>query len=74
MEATLSILVVVGLLMLKVLLIRAVWRMAGEQGRSRVLPVTVAVVFSALIVFLALYLSGRERKLTPPGQGASEDQ
>lgn len=73
MEAALGILIIVGLLVLKVWLIRAVWRMAGEQGKSRALTVTVAVVFSALIVFLALYLSSRERKLTAE-QEASEGQ
>ncbi|HTW45913.1 MAG TPA: hypothetical protein VMD58_10235 [Acidobacteriaceae bacterium] len=72
MEATLGILLLVGLLVLKILLIRAVWRMAGEQGKSRVLPVTFAIVFSALIVFLALYLSARERRLDIEAQEASD--
>jgi len=74
MEATVGIIVLVGLLVLKVWLIRAVWRMAGEQGKSRALPLTVAIVFSALIVFLALYLRGRERRLDSKTQEASEAQ
>lgn len=63
MEAIIGIAVLLGLLALKVFLMRAVWRMAGEQGKSQWLCLLVSL-FAALIVFLALYLSGRERKLT----------
>lgn len=62
MEAVIGILVVVGLLALKIYLIRVNWRMATEQGKPRVLVLFISIVFSALIVFLALYLNRREQR------------
>jgi hypothetical protein len=59
------IIILVGLVALKIVLMRAVWRMAGEQGKSQWLCL-IASLFAALIVFLALYVNGRERKLAQP--------
>lgn len=61
MDAVIGIVLVVGLLVLKIVLMRAVWKMAGEQGRSQWLCL-IASLFAVLIVFLALWMSGRERK------------
>lgn len=61
MDAVIGIAFVIGLLALKIFLMRAVWKMAGEQGRSQWLCL-IASLFAALIVFLALWMSGRERK------------
>ena len=55
----LSLLVI--FLVLKIVLMRAVWKMAKAQGRSQWLCL-IGSIFAALIVFLALYISGHERK------------
>lgn len=61
MNTLFALAVLFALLALKIYLMRAVWRMAGEQGRSQWLCLCLSLI-AALIVFLALYISGRERK------------
>jgi hypothetical protein len=57
----LGVFVLVTLLVFKVILMRSVWRMAKEQGRSQWLFLT-ASAFAALVVFLGLWSRDRERK------------
>lgn len=61
MDDVLGIFILVTLLVFKVLLMRAVWRMAGEQGRPQWLFL-IASALAALLVFLALWNRDRERK------------
>ncbi|MGA7109565.1 MAG: hypothetical protein WBV28_11950 [Terracidiphilus sp.] len=61
MDDVLGIFILVTLLVFKVNLMRAVWRMAGEQGRSQRLFL-IASAFAALLVFVALWNRERERK------------
>jgi steroid 5-alpha reductase family enzyme len=60
MDEVIGISVLVIFLALKIVLMRAVWKMAKAQGRSQWICL-IASVFAALIVFLALWISGRER-------------
>jgi hypothetical protein len=61
LDDLLGIFILVTLLVFKVILMRAIWRMAGEQGRSQWLFL-IASAFAALLVFLALWNRERERK------------
>ena len=61
MDDILGIFILITLLVFKVILMRAVWRMAGEQGRPQWLFLT-ASAFAALLVYLALWNRERERK------------
>jgi hypothetical protein len=61
LDDVLGIFILVTLLVFKVNLMRAVWRMAGEQGRSQRLFL-IASAFAALLVFVALWNRERERK------------
>lgn len=61
MDDVLGIFILVTLLVFKVILMRAVWRMAGEQGRPQWLFL-IASAFAALLVYLALWNRERERK------------
>jgi hypothetical protein len=60
-DAIIGVLLLVVLLALKIVLMCAVWKMAKAQGRSQWLCLA-ASVFAALIVFLALWMRGRETK------------
>jgi hypothetical protein len=60
-DDVLGVFILVTLLVFKVILMRAVWRMAGEQGRSQWLFL-IASAFAALLVFVALRNRDRERK------------
>jgi hypothetical protein len=60
-DAVIGISLFVVFLALKIVLMRAVWKMAKAQGRSQWLCL-IASLLAALIVFLALWISGRERK------------
>ena len=62
MDDVLGIFILLTLLVFKVILMRAVWRMAGEQGRSQRLFL-IASAFAALLVFLALRNRDRECKV-----------
>ena len=61
MDDVLGVFILVTLLVFKVILMRAVWRMAGEQGRPQGLFL-LASAFAALLVYLALWNRERERK------------
>jgi small neutral amino acid transporter SnatA (MarC family) len=61
----------VALLAGKVFLMRAVWKMATEQGKSKWVCL-IASAFCALIVFAALLLSGREAKLHAEVRAAAD--
>jgi hypothetical protein len=61
LDDVLGIFILVTLLVFKVILMRSVWRMAGEQGRSQ-WPFLIASAFAALLVFLALWNRELERK------------
>jgi membrane protein DedA with SNARE-associated domain len=61
LDDVLGIFILVTLLVFKVILMRAVWRMAGEQGRPQGLFL-LASAFAALLVYLALWNRERERK------------
>lgn len=61
MDEVIGISVLIVLLALKIVLMRAVWKMAGTQGKSQWLCL-IASAFAALIVFLALWISGREKR------------
>jgi hypothetical protein len=61
LDDVLGIFILVTLLVFKIILMRAVWRMAGEQGRPQWLFL-IASAFGALLVFVALWNRERERK------------
>ena len=61
MDDVLGIFILATLLVFKVILMRSVWRMAGEQGRPQWLFL-IASAFAALLVYLALWKRDRERK------------
>ena len=61
MDDILGVFILTTLLVFKINMMRAVWRMAGEQARPQGLFL-FASAFAALLVFLALRNRDRERK------------
>ena len=61
LDDVLGIFILVTLLVFKVILMRSVWKMAGEQGRPQWLFL-LASALAALLVYLALWKRDRERK------------
>lgn len=61
MDDVLGVFILLTLLVFKINVMRAVWKMAGEQARPQGLFL-FASAFAGLLVFLALWNRDRERK------------